>query len=955
EQGYFRIWENTVGFGSDITIFDVGDQATMCKKPSSIDFTRKGNLITKNPKYKYLEDTCDGDFLNEVSCIDDKDTSETNNIIRYHCPFGCANGACILSTLPFYGSEVAWVSPYRVSLYLGENMGKAGLGNHLTAQDLDQVLKDGPNYHQSIDLSPGAQDNFNLKYSMPGLSSAVMKQYNFGPFPESPSDTDYFYSTKVTFDNGITAANAGEILRLFGKDYMITGDTSATFSGSSTDRLYFLADVSVQPLKGGSDVTIIRGGKSYTIILAGIINDGSAVVQVDGTTETIAKGLFSTKFGDLNIYVKYTKYNSADDQTQNSATLVIGSRLVLNNYNKARKGANDDNIDGTYVKFITSSGKLTGLTVYMGASSSQDNYLTEKGYYLDPLWKTFYLNFLGLEKTSGQVAYIMLYGEDGSFHKLTVFKAGTGSGRVTSSPAGLDCGTKCYVYANAQVTLTAVADTDSTFEGWEGDCGGKTAGCSVKMGMESYVTANFKAKAGSNYTLTVNNQGGGGAVVSSPAGINCASGSCSAKYPVGNVVTLTATPESSHTLGAWSGACVQTTGATCTLTIDNPFIVGVSFSSSLTPKAPSDLGVYKPTDSPLRLRLRWTDNSNNEDRFEIYKSVDGVNFDMIASTAGTTYTDDRIASGSTYWYKAVASNAAGSSAYSKVQQITVTPLTDPYYFFTLYNQKSGGIVTSSDREINCASGSICGTTYTKGTAVTLRAIPDNTHVFNKWTQACDIATGATCDLTIADNTNVSVVFSSNQKPNAPSNLGVNRADGLPLALYMFWSDNSNNEDGFKVYKSLDGINFYKAKTLTEDNTMFIDYYVQEGSTYWYKVTAFNDLESDYSNVEHFTIPMTILTAPTGLTATPASPTSVQLSWTDNEKNNHGFYIERSTSQSSGFVQISTLLPDPSFYSGAHPNVLDTTVTTGKTYYYRVRAYIGTSNSGYSNTASATPT
>ena len=58
---------------------------------------------------------------------------------------------------------------------------------------------------------------------------------------------------------------------------------------------------------------------------------------------------------------------------------------------------------------------------------------------------------------------------------LTVVKAGTGSGTVTSSPAGITCGSTCSALfaSGTSVTLTATADSGSTFAGWSGEgCSG---------------------------------------------------------------------------------------------------------------------------------------------------------------------------------------------------------------------------------------------------------------------------------------------------------------------------------------------------------------------------------------------------------------------------------------------------------------------------------------------------
>jgi len=75
---------------------------------------------------------------------------------------------------------------------------------------------------------------------------------------------------------------------------------------------------------------------------------------------------------------------------------------------------------------------------------------------------------------------------------LTVSRAGTGSGSVTSTPAGIVCGDDCsesYDYGTV-VTLTATANTGSTFTGWGGACSG-TADCVVTMDAAKSVTATF--------------------------------------------------------------------------------------------------------------------------------------------------------------------------------------------------------------------------------------------------------------------------------------------------------------------------------------------------------------------------------------------------------------------------------------------------------------------------------
>jgi len=75
---------------------------------------------------------------------------------------------------------------------------------------------------------------------------------------------------------------------------------------------------------------------------------------------------------------------------------------------------------------------------------------------------------------------------------LSVTKNGTGSGDVTSPPAGIACGTACSVSlaAGTQVILTATPGSGSTFAGWSGPCSG-TAACSVTVNASTAVTATF--------------------------------------------------------------------------------------------------------------------------------------------------------------------------------------------------------------------------------------------------------------------------------------------------------------------------------------------------------------------------------------------------------------------------------------------------------------------------------
>lgn len=85
-------------------------------------------------------------------------------------------------------------------------------------------------------------------------------------------------------------------------------------------------------------------------------------------------------------------------------------------------------------------------------------------------------------------------------YTLTVTKSGTGAGTVTSSPAGINCGSTCAAnYVNGtSVTLTATAGSGSTFAGWSGSGCSGTGNCTVSMTQARSVTATFNGAACAN-------------------------------------------------------------------------------------------------------------------------------------------------------------------------------------------------------------------------------------------------------------------------------------------------------------------------------------------------------------------------------------------------------------------------------------------------------------------------
>ncbi|MFN2516045.1 MAG: fibronectin type III domain-containing protein [Pyrinomonadaceae bacterium] len=280
------------------------------------------------------------------------------------------------------------------------------------------------------------------------------------------------------------------------------------------------------------------------------------------------------------------------------------------------------------------------------------------------------------------------------------------------------------------------------------------------------------------------------------------------------------------------------------------------------PASPANLSATAAGNT--QINLSWIDNANNEDGFQIERCTGAgcANFAQIAQVAAnvTSYADSALAAGTTYRYRVRAFSAAGSSGYSNVAESTTPAEQSPF------------------------------------------AAPSNL---------------------------VATAVSSGQ-------------------IDITWADNSTTEDGFKLYRSSDGITFSKTATLGPNVTAFSDTGRPASTTYYYRVLAFNAGGSTaFSNTAVATTfpPATVKpAAPSNLVATALSSNQVKLTWNDNSNNENAFKLYRSLDGVS-FTEIAK----PSVNTTSY---IDAGLSAGTTYYYRIRSYNEAGSSAYSNVSSA---
>lgn len=181
-------------------------------------------------------------------------------------------------------------------------------------------------------------------------------------------------------------------------------------------------------------------------------------------------------------------------------------------------------------------------------------------------------------------------------------------------------------------------------------------------------------------------------------------------------------------------------------------------------------------------------------------------------------------------------------------------------------------------------------------------------------------------------------------PSAPSGLAI--AATTSTSINLSWGYSGSSLTGFHLEYSTNSVGSFSVVTLNNSQRSVTLSGFIPSTLYYFRIRAFNsDGESSYSSLVSATTSAAIPNGPSGLTATPASISSVNLSWVDNSSNETGFEIERGDS-----------LLGPFFYYSAAANATAAVITglnSGTTYFFRVRAKNGTVNSDFTASASAT--
>jgi hypothetical protein len=161
------------------------------------------------------------------------------------------------------------------------------------------------------------------------------------------------------------------------------------------------------------------------------------------------------------------------------------------------------------------------------------------------------------------------------------------------------------------------------------------------------------------------------------------------------------------------------------------------------------------------------------------------------------------------------------------------------------------------------------------------------------------------------------------------------------SVLVTWTDNTSNEDGFRIERSATPAGPWATATTTGANaTSVADAQLQSEQQVCYRVIAVRkNNESIPSNAPCTTPPA----APGTLTATRSDRETVQLTWTDKSATEDGYQVQRATAEGGPYSVVADLAPGAVSYrnGGLSPSA----------YWYRVQAKKDGGFGDFSNLAS----
>ncbi len=388
---------------------------------------------------------------------------------------------------------------------------------------------------------------------------------------------------------------------------------------------------------------------------------------------------------------------------------------------------------------------------------------------------------------------------------------------------------------------------------------------------------------------------------------------------------------------------------------EGPLSIEASATPATLPTSPLSLTA---TGGNAQVSLTWSVPTNNGGSpiagYKVYRGTSSGGETLLTTLGNVlTYTNTGLTNGQTYYYKVSAVNGVGEGPLSN--EASATPSTVPAPPSNLVAVRGDAqVVLSWNAPASNGGSAITGYKVYRGESpggesllieignvltYTDTGLLNGQTYFFKVSAINIVGEGALSSE--ASATPAAVPFA----PQSPTATSGNAQ--VVLGWSPPWSDGGSPITNYTVYRGTAQGGEVLLTTLGNVLT-FTDVSLTNGQIYYYKVSAMNDVGEGALSTEVSATPATVPSAPQGLTATPGN-VQVSLAWSTPLSNGGsaitGYKVYRGTSP-GGESLLTTL--------GNVLSYVDTAVTNGQTYYYKVSAVNQKGDSPQSDGASAIP-
>jgi len=390
------------------------------------------------------------------------------------------------------------------------------------------------------------------------------------------------------------------------------------------------------------------------------------------------------------------------------------------------------------------------------------------------------------------------------------------------------------------------------------------------------------------------------------------------------------------------------------------WITGSTGGSTTVPSTPTGFSVYSSTNvTSSSLFMTW-DTVNGATGYNVYRSLTASGtYSLRGSTTFSSYTDEGLSPSTTYYYRVSAYNSAGESPMSSYDYSTTASSSggDP----TVPNAPTGVIVTrQSASNVYITWNPVSGATsykvywsYTSSGTFSLAGTTSSTNYTDTGWGASETgyirvsAVNSAGEGPQSSSVSFPAFSSGGSVPGTPTGVTATRNPAGSTTVRITWNVVSG-ATSYKVYYSssssgsgtLDG---------TSSTTSYDSFSNSTDFTWYFRVSAVNSAgegsPSSWVSVGPVETVPNAPSAPSGITATAQSSSSIRISWST-VTGATGYYIYRSSSASGTYTQVG---------DSTSTSYTNTGLSQNTTYHYRVASYNTAGTSSQSSSVSATTT